>query len=230
MWTDISQQPLIVNRVLQAIVQHHRFVKFCSISIDDSLSPLRDSLVEVLHTLFHAHPSNTCQITHVVPLIPIYYGTTSLSDRRLLSIFRLFENQRKTSVGVLFAKWDASPDGVSNSSLDAILSLDSNILHQTCLQFPKWRIVDDQTEEHAVVVAPVYDPIFVILLVSQMLAESPPESAFAWIEFFRTNIVGVLIRALSAKDDQVRELALCAISALWTSIVVCFAFTSPESH
>lgn len=104
------------------------------------------------------------------------------------------------------------------------------MLHQTYLQFPKWRIVDDQTEEHEVVLAPVYDPIFVILLVSQMLAESPPQSAFAWIEFFRTNIVGVLIRALSAKDDQVRELALCAISALWASIEVRPTFTSPKSH
>lgn len=198
--------------------------------MNDSPSTLRDSLVQVLHTLFHAHPSNTCQITHVVPLIPIYYGTTSLSDRRLLSIFRLFENQRKTSIGVLFAQWEASPDGVSNSSLEAILSLDPIVVHQTCLQFPKWRIVDDQTEEHEVVLSPVYDPVFVILLVSQMLAESPPQSAFAWIEFFRTNVVGVLIRALSAKNDQVRELALCTISALWTSIEVCSTFDSPESH
>ncbi|KAF9046067.1 hypothetical protein BDZ89DRAFT_1155358 [Hymenopellis radicata] len=212
-------KPLIINRALQTIVQHHRFTKICSVtSVDESYPALRDRLVQLLHILFHLHPSNTCQITHILPLLPIYYGTISISDRRLLSIFRLFESQRKTSIAVLFEKWDASPDGTSNNSLEAIRSLDSNMLHRTCLQFPKWRVVEDQSAEYEDAPSTLYDPIFVILLFVQMLADSPPTSAFAWIELFRTNIVGVLIRALSAKDDHVRELGLCAIAGLWTSL------------
>lgn len=212
---------MIINRVLQTIVQHHRFTKLCSVtSADEPYPTLRDRLVQLLHILFHLHPSNTCQITHILPLLPIYYGTISISDRRLLSIFRLFESQRKTSIAVLFEKWESSPDGTSNNSLEAIRSLDSNTLHRTCLQFPKWRVVEDQSAEYEDATSNIYDPIFMILLFVQMLADSPPTSAFAWIELFRTNIVGVLIRALSAKDDHVRELALCAIAGLWTSMEV----------
>lgn len=208
-----------MNRVLQTIVQSHRFVKHCSATIGAD-TPLREALVDVLHILFNLHPANTCQVSHVVPLIQIYYGTTSIVDRKLFSIFHLFESQRKTSVASLFAHWDASPDGSSSNCLEAIQTLDPTLLLRTCTQFPVWRKVEDQVTEYTDISSVTYDPVFVILIFAHML-ESPPQSTFAWIELFRTNIVGVLITALSAKDDHVRELSLCALAALWKLLEVC---------
>ncbi|KAK0205877.1 ribosome 60S biogenesis N-terminal-domain-containing protein [Desarmillaria ectypa] len=209
-------KPLMVNRVLQNVVQHHRFSKICS-AMDASSSPSRDATISLLHVLFHLHPSNTCQITHVVPLMAVYHGTASISDRKLLSIFRLFEAQRKTSIGILFNQWNASHEMTSNGTLEAIQSLDPTLLLQTCLYYPNWRRVDDQIDldKHPVL---TYDPLFVILLFAHTLAEDPPQGTFPWIEFFRTNVVGLIIRSLSAKDGHIRELAIYCISALWKQL------------
>ncbi|PBK72194.1 hypothetical protein ARMSODRAFT_932579 [Armillaria solidipes] len=209
-------KPLVVNRVLQNVVQHHRFAKICSVT-GASSSPLRDATIGLLHVLFHLHPSNTCQITHVVPLMAVYHGTASISDRKLLSIFRLFEAQRKTSIGILFNQWNASHETTSNGALEAIQSLDPTVLLQTCLYYPNWRCVDDQVDQdkHP---GPTYDPLFVILLFAHTLAEDPPQGTFPWIEFFRTNVVGLIIRSLSAKDGHLRELAIYCISALWKQL------------
>ncbi|KAK0455710.1 ribosome 60S biogenesis N-terminal-domain-containing protein [Desarmillaria tabescens] len=214
--SHVPFKPLIVNRVLQNVIQHHRFAKICSVT-GASSSPLRDAIVNLLHVLFHLHPSNTCQITHIVPLMAVYHGTASISDRKLLSIFRLFEAQRKTSIGILFNQWNASHETMSNGALEAIQSLDPTLLLQTCLHYPNWRRVDDQVDQvkHPV---PTYDPLFVILLFAHTLAEDPPQGTFPWIEFFRTNVVGLVIRSLSAKGGHIRELAIYCISALWKQL------------
>ncbi|KIY73323.1 hypothetical protein CYLTODRAFT_485490 [Cylindrobasidium torrendii FP15055 ss-10] len=212
-----SFKPLVVNRVIQSIVQAPKFVKLCTVvSGTDDL--LRVTLVDILHILFNLHPTNTCQVNHVVPLLPIYYGTVTLADRKLLSIFRLFEIERRVSVAALFEQWDSSPDGTSNDALEAIQSMDAALMHRTCTQFPSWRTVDDQTTEKNVPSSVTYDPVFVVLLASQMLAVCPPTSRFGWVELFRTNVVGVLIMALSAKDDELRLLSVTSIAALWKAV------------
>jgi nucleolar pre-ribosomal-associated protein 1 len=72
--------------------------------------------------------------------------------------------------------------------------------------------------------AQLYDPLFLILLFAQTLAESPPSSAFAWVELFRTNIVSLLMKALSSKCAGIREVALCQIAALWQHLEVIKVF------
>ncbi|KAK0490295.1 ribosome 60S biogenesis N-terminal-domain-containing protein [Armillaria novae-zelandiae] len=186
--SHVPFKPLVVNRVLQNVVQHHRFAKICAMLLSG-----------LLHVLFHLHPSNTCQITHVVPLMAVYHGTASISDQKLLSIFRLFEAQRKTSIGILFNQWNASHETTSNGALEAIQSLDPTV---------------DQDKHSGL----TYDPLFVILLFAHTLAEDPPQGTFPWIEFFRTNVVGLIIRSLSAKDGHLRELAIYCISALWKQL------------
>ncbi|KAE9384443.1 hypothetical protein BT96DRAFT_1008076 [Gymnopus androsaceus JB14] len=59
----------------------------------------------------------------------------------------------------------------------------------------------------------IYDPVFMILLFALVLAEA--KTAPGWVELFRTNIVGLVIRALSAKDESLRELAGSQIAVLW---------------
>ena len=208
-------QPLVVNRHLQSIVQHPQFFKLCNPD-----HPSRDALVNLLHTLFHLHPRNTCHPTHIQPLIRVYGGTTTASDHQLLAVFQLFEAQRKVSVAPLLAQW-SSPSTTSSNALEAIRNLDSVQVFRTCLAFPMQSMSAKQrgrtgTERDM----QLYDPLFLILLFSCMLSTCPPDSKFAWIDLFRSNIVCLLIRALSTKDAGVREIALCQLAGLWKCLQV----------
>lgn len=210
-----------MNRYLQSIVQHPHFFKVCTTAAHRT--PLRDQVIDALHILFNLHPANTCQITHVQPLVRIYRGTSSTSDRKLLSIFQLFETQRKVSVASLLGQWSATPEVPSSNILEAVQSLDAILVLRTCLHFPKWRCLADQTSFlENLRDAQLYDPVFLILIFAQAMAEKIPDSAFGWIELFRTNVVSLLIRALSVKDEHLREVARAQLAALWAHLEVGF--------
>lgn len=180
----------------------------------------RSAVCSLLYTLFHLHPWNTCQPSHIQPLITIYYGTLSTSDRQILSIFKLFEIHRKMSASALIERWSLSGQ-TSCNALQAIQSFNSIQMLHTSLAYPKWRKLTEQTEKHHETLdSQLYDPVFVTLLFSQMLANDVPDSSFAWIELFRTNAVGLLIRSLSSKDEKIREIAITQIVGIWECLEV----------
>ncbi|KAJ6613338.1 ribosome 60S biogenesis N-terminal-domain-containing protein [Mycena sp. CBHHK59/15] len=228
---SVPLKPLVVNRYLQSIVQHPHFYKVCGTNAHRSA--LRDAVIYALHVLFNLHPANTCQVTHVQPLVPVYRGTVSTSDRKLLSIFQLFEFQRKVSVASLLGQWSSTPDVPSTNVLEAVQGLDAILVLRTCLHFPKWRSLEDQPDSTANLRnTQIYDPVFLILIFAQAMAEKIPENAFGWIELFRTNIVSLLIRALSAKDQRIRDVARLQLAALWTHLEAscithpCYSFSA----
>ncbi|KAF5371676.1 hypothetical protein D9758_003519 [Tetrapyrgos nigripes] len=214
-------KPLVVNRHLQGVVQNPVFFKLCSLPSLETNS-VREALIDVLYILFHLHPTNTCQPNHVEPLVQIYRGTVSTPDRKLLSIFQLFEVQRKTSTASLFDRWSANPDVASSSAIEAFQSVDSILVLRTCLHFPHWRTYEEDFSEDGQASVSrdmnVYDPVFLILLFAHALTEDPPQSAFTWVQLFRTNMVGLIIMALSAKDERLRELAAPQIAVLWKGL------------
>ncbi|TFK65850.1 hypothetical protein BDN72DRAFT_178326, partial [Pluteus cervinus] len=226
-------KPVAVNRYLQAVVQHQQFFKLCNTPIGTGPQP-RDAIVNLLHTLFFLHPSNTCQISHVQPLVQVYRGTLSTSDRKLLSIFQLFELERKLSAVSLLSRWSGSTNGLSSNSLEALQSLDPILVLRTCLHFPRRRrILEAPPEEREQVdfhEAQLYDPVFLILLFAHMLVDNPAQSHFAWVELFRTNVVALIIRTLSADDPQLREVALCQLAALWKNLEVSDVQEQPQIH
>lgn len=121
----------------------------------------------------------------------------------------------------LLNQWSAAPGIPSTTSLDALQSLDATLVLRTCVYFPKWRTLHNQSKhETSLQDIPLYDPLFLLLLFSQMLADNPPTTPSAWIELFRTNIVSLFIRTLSAKDAQLRDVALCQLTALWRHLQV----------
>ncbi|KAF9558394.1 hypothetical protein CPC08DRAFT_639060 [Agrocybe pediades] len=208
-------KPLVVNRHLQSIIQHPHFFRVCASSSSDFLD-LRETLIELLYRLFNLHPTNTCQVTHIEPLIKVYRGTLSNADLRILAIFQLFEGQKKLSVAPLLARWSTSSNTAAHTALEALQSLDPVIVLRTCLNFPRWRRLSDQAEVTVDAEGSVlYDPVFLMLLFSHMLADQPPSSAFGWIELYRTNVVSLFIRALSSRDGLIRDLALCQVVGLW---------------
>jgi nucleolar pre-ribosomal-associated protein 1 len=211
----MTPKPLIINRFIQSIIQHPQFFRVVGVS-----SPCREGISELLHVLFHIHPWNACQPSHIQPLVPIYHGTLSSSDRRLLDIFKLFEIHRKTSVVGLLERWSSTTSSSSNA-LEALLALDSIQTLRTSLSYPRWRRLSTQTEKHSGQLdAQLYDPVFILLLFSTMLSSHVPDSTFSWIELFRTNVVGVIIRSLSSKDSKIREVAMVQISGLWQCLEV----------
>lgn len=204
-----------MNRHLQSILQHPSFNKHASPS-----APARQSIISLLHTLFYLHPSNTCQPSHVLPLTQIYGGTLSSSDLQIFSIFKLFEETRKTSIAGVFSQWSSSPGTVSNNALEALEGLDSNRIFRTCMTYPSWRkldAVDIRQEGLPAMSAPdehLYDPLFVLLLVAHIFASSLPSSAAEWVQLFRTNAISLVIRMLSSKEDVLRDVAMTQIAAI----------------
>ncbi|KAG6873594.1 hypothetical protein C0995_013967 [Termitomyces sp. Mi166 len=211
----VHLKPVVVNRHLQGILQHANFFKYSG-NVSSDAASMRDAIVRLLYTLFNLHPANTCQVTHVEPLVKIYRGTLSKADGLILSIFRLFETERNVSISSLLRRWSSTPNLLSSTSLEAIQGLDGILVLRTCLNFPSWRKLDDLTTEKASShEMQLYDPVFLMLVFAQMLAENPPESAFAWVEVFRTNIASLFIRALSSKHGMIRDIALCQLAGLW---------------
>lgn len=155
-----------------------------------------------------------------------------MSDQRILSIFTLFERQRKLSVRGIVARWAPSSSSLAGAvanggsvGLESLQNLDPILVLRTGLSFPVWRDLGDIVKaedlgsgrkggiSHE---AQLYDPNFILLLLHHALSNGPPTSAIAWIELFRSNVVGLALRALSAKDGKVRELGMGSIVALWT--------------
>ncbi|KAF9531008.1 ribosome 60S biogenesis N-terminal-domain-containing protein [Crepidotus variabilis] len=206
-------KPATINRHLQSIIQHPHFLRLMVVE------SVRDCLTQLLHRLFNLHPNNTCQITHIEPLIKIYRGTLAMSDLRILSVFQLFENQRKLSVGPLLSRWSATPSGTSNSALESLQSLDPIMVLRTYIELPCWCALENHAlNEVDRQKSGLYNPAFLMLLFLQAFAEKPPSSAFEWLELLRTNIVSLFIRCLSAKDGQIRAMALDQVVVVWSAM------------
>ena len=209
-------QPVVVNRLLQNVLQHQHFVAVC----DKHGSPSqRNQVTRLLDTLFRLHPANTCQPSQIEPLFQVYGGTMSSSDRRLLSIMRLFESEKRTSLSPFFSQWSPSPDATVSDALEVVQNFDPVYMLRTCLAFPAWRrFGEEKRSRDGPTEDSMYDPLMVIVLCAQMLVECPPLTPLGWVKVFRSNVVSLLIRCLASKDPKIRETALCQIASLWESI------------
>ena len=199
------------------MVQHEKFYHYCAITSPGSSSS-RDDITDFLYTLFHLHPNNTCQPSHIEPLRGIYEGSVGVADLRILSIFQLFESTRRTSITSLLSQWSATPDVISANALEALQSLEPSRVLKTCLEFPDWRHLSLDVTANPPGSDLLYDPVFVLLLLSQ--TDDAPPSALAWVQFFRTNVVSLILRSLSAKDSRIRELAWGQMASLYKALEV----------
>ena len=179
----------------------------------------RDSIIHLVQALFPKHPSNTCQPSHVLPLLPSIAASLSVADRRLLNIFSVFEETRRTSAASLFTP---SASG-SDDPLDVLLNLDPASVFRACLFFPSWRKLDD-LGHHLSTTHPldarVCDPAFVVLLVAHVLAIRRPLSTAHWVQLFRTNVVSLLIRSLSSRNGLLRDTCITQINVILGALQV----------
>lgn len=215
-----------MNRFLQNLIQNPKFQVLVG-STNTENTDYRNGVIGVLHTLFHTHPTNTCQSSHVEPLATVYGGTMSSADRQLLSIFRLFEVTRKTSISTLLSRWTPASDATCATVLEAVQNLDPTRVMKTCISFPQYYGGPLVESDDTTCDVRNYDPIFVMLLLSRMLTDSLPTTALGWVQLFRTNVISLLIRALSSHKEYVRALAMSQLAGLHSALQVSFLSHAP---
>jgi nucleolar pre-ribosomal-associated protein 1 len=211
-------KPVTSNRVIQNLVQHELFYAATRPPNTPSTPPLlRDAIVDLVSSLFAMNPTNASQPSHIIPLAKIYTGTLSSSDLQLRSVFEQFEAHRSLSTAPLFAHWSPNHTGSPNTLLDALTSLDPAFTMKTCTTFSSTAICD-----HIGTVSDtrIYDPRFLISLLSGVLANADSMNHVDWVNIFRTNVVSVAFRALAAREDDLRELAAQALFVLGHSLKV----------
>ena len=165
------------------------------------------------------HPANSCQPTHVTPLISIYGGTISTEDRQILSIMRLFEHERHLSALAVIKSWNGTSVPLSGSrAIDALTSLDPVTVMRTCVTRGAFSISSEATITRWNSEEAVYDPHFVVSLLSAVIQGGI--AGIEWVKLFQTNAPCVAIRALSAEDESIRASASVCLSGLWYSLQV----------
>lgn len=208
-------QPATANRILQAILHSEAFSD--AASNPDS----RDALINAVHALFYLHPSNTCQPSHIAPLVSVYRGTLNTSDLKILSLFQLFERERRYSCGSILARWPGTTIISPTGALDALASLEAARVIRLYTNWPIWRglRVCEPPKEDATYDG-LYDPVFVLLLLGQVLADAKSKTPLDIIRIFRSNAPCVVTLGLGSEHEDIRKLSWAILGGLAASIEV----------
>ncbi|CAK9785304.1 hypothetical protein CC85DRAFT_206078 [Cutaneotrichosporon oleaginosum] len=198
-----------VRQQLQQLVASRELSRLAMPGADDEH---RLAFVRITHALFLASTYVSCQPSFVEPLVPLYRGTLGLADKLLLELFIAFEAQRKLSLSSVLQHWSPS-GGVSARALDALTSLDPQKVFNSAAAFPLRRSnpppagaqsVDDGLPPD---VKPddVYDPVFVLALLSTVLQDEL--GGLDWVEILRSNVLGLAVCGLASRDAGMRRVA-----------------------
>ena len=192
---------------------------YSSLASSSSNPGWRAQFVDLLSALFLANTYTSCQPQFIEPLLPLYQGSLSSSDRKLLYLFQSYERYRHQSVSSLLQSWSASGTG-SARTLEALTSLDSAKVHHSCVKFPLRRTLqtsDEAVGDHDT----LYDPLFILCLLGGVLQEDL--SGLDWVDLLRTNALGVAVCALASRDAGMRDLASFILTIAQERLVVSIA-------
>ncbi|KEP52900.1 ribosome 60S biogenesis amino-terminal protein [Rhizoctonia solani 123E] len=209
-----SLKPMSINKLLQSVLHHPSLASVCQ-----TAPSLGDGPVRLLYSLFSKHPSSTCHPSHIIPLVHIYRGTLSRQDTQILSIFHLFEKSRQISTSEILKNWTPEPSHAQPKDfLETVCNFDSATMFRTCTTFPQRR--DPQSMELGTKDArsDVYDPNFVLPLLSTLMASDEPVMSMQWIDLCRTNILSLAVSALSSKRPAMRQLGYAALVTAYTRL------------
>ncbi|OCF73524.1 hypothetical protein I204_05367 [Kwoniella mangroviensis CBS 8886] len=202
----VDMKASFIRQQLQALLASSAYNR----CIDSSCpASTRLNYIRLLHSLFAASTYVSCQPNFIEPLVPLYRGTLSESDRLILNMFQLFEGYRKLSVSSILRFWSASGIiGSGNRSFDALTSLDPQKVFATCQAYPLRRPLrgygkaSRQPEDGE----GMYDPVFVMNLLTSTMSEGTV-TGLDWVEILRSNVLGLTICGLSSRDKEIRTVA-----------------------
>ncbi|WWD09124.1 hypothetical protein V865_007246 [Kwoniella europaea PYCC6329] len=202
----VDMKASFIRQQLQALLASSAYNR----CIDSSCpASTRLNYIRLLHSLFAASTYVSCQPNFIEPLVPLYRGTLSESDRLILNMFQLFEGYRKLSVSSILRFRSASGIiGSGNRSFDALTSLDPQKVFATCQAYPLRRPLrgygkaSRQPEDGE----GTYDPVFVMNLLTSTMSEGTV-TGLDWVEILRSNVLGLTICGLSSRDKEIRAVA-----------------------
>lgn len=179
-----------------------------SLSIPSAEESHRQAFMRLTHALFVANTYVSAQPSFIEPLVGFYRGTLAEADRLVLGIFAAFESQKKISVASILRHWAPGGANSSGRALDALTSLDAHKVFATCAAFPLRRSLAPPapgSAESNKYDAELYDPVFILCLLSATLQEEI--TPLEWVEILRTNVLGLTLVALSSRDKAMRSMA-----------------------
>lgn len=163
------------------------------------------------------------------PLIKLYQGSLSQTDRMIMDILRRFESTTKTSALSLLQYWNlSSTEPTSEVDLGILSRMDPHRLYETSVKFPRRRGYEDsrasgyanEVDEDSLQEA-VYDPLFVLAVVGGLLADvggNQSLSGLQWLELVRTNALGVVACCLSSTWASTRAGASALLAKVYAGV------------
>ncbi|EST09588.1 Nucleolar pre-ribosomal-associated protein 1, N-terminal [Kalmanozyma brasiliensis GHG001] len=210
----------------------------------DGSQHLREALVEVVYTVASRDAKALLRAPLLTKLMSFYGASLSKSDRMLLSLFRMFEEECGHSFTGLVQGWtlpssqsggaSAPVDGRENT-LEALQSLDANVVFATCTEYPRSLSLrntmdsgfEDDDDEAALSgqvygrhtdAALRYDPVFVASLLAGVSLPDVKLSKLQWMSVFATNAPGLVVCGLSSRCADMRRASLTLTSNLYLAI------------
>ncbi|KAI3485891.1 hypothetical protein L1887_50690 [Cichorium endivia] len=200
-------------------------------------------VVELVHLIAGRDAKGLIRAPLLTKLLPFYGASLSRADRMLLSLFRKFEEVSEQSFATLMQEWTlpASQQGGSgghaHSALEALQSLDANVVFATCTEFPRLlslantvaSVYKTEAAEAGVVLpgqvygrhtdaAQRYDPVFLASLLARVTAPDEKLTGLQWLAVFATNVPGLAVCGLSSCCPDMRRASLTLISSLYLAV------------
>ncbi|PWY98329.1 hypothetical protein BCV70DRAFT_238879 [Testicularia cyperi] len=211
---------------------------------------LKELLIQTIHSVASRDPRGLLQSAFMAKLMSFYNATLCSSDRLLLDLFRRYEEVGGHSFASLAMNWTLPSSklggggsgggsfGNQADTMEALLSLDSNMVFATCTEYPR-DLPLARTDKSGygaradVLVLPGqifgkhtdaeqrYDPTFLTALLAGAISERKP-TGLEWLSILATNVPGLVVCGLSSRWPEMRR-------ASWSLLALCYARISEVS-
>ncbi|SNX86060.1 related to URB1 - nucleolar protein required for the normal accumulation of 25S and 5.8S rRNAs [Melanopsichium pennsylvanicum] len=200
---------------------------------------LKQLTVELLYTIASRDAKELLRAPLLTKLMGFYGATLAKEDRMLMKLFRMFEEECGQPFGGLIQQWTlpSSQQGASGdreTTLEALQSLDANVVFATCTEFPRslslrntinsgYQIVREdlllgQVYGKRTDPAHRYDPVFLFSLLAGVTADGVKLTGLQWLSVLSTNVPSLVVCGLSSRCPDMRAASLTLISNLYLAI------------
>jgi hypothetical protein len=172
----------------ESVLKHNQITK-----PDAKMEQAKISLVKLIKSLIMFSPSKYCLPEHLLKLIPAYHGTTTQSDRILLSIFYCYERD----AGLSTMDWILKEWTTEKEDGDMISKMDMVRMNQTVNYFDINLDIEDMEALQDTAEFPLYDPCFFVPLTSSIISNAST-TQYDVITLFQANLFGLAAQTLSS--------------------------------
>lgn len=214
---------------------------------DKESEELKDLVMDVVYAIADRSPKELLRPPLMTKLLSFHGASLSKFDRMLLSLFRKFEEDCGHSFAALAQQWtlpsSSQGGGSSVNTLDALQSLDSNVVFATCTEYPRSLSLGsnilsgyesdeeegtEEVEEDNALPGQVYgkhtdpsqryDPVFLSSLLAGVTDPSVKLSGLQWLAVFATNVPGLVVCGLSSRCADMRRASLVLVSNVYLAL------------